>query len=80
MTIHARSAVYRRALAATLAALTLSAAGAGLAANPWDDDPAVQAVLELRRQGIAAMTSVGRARRASATRRRSWRTRGVTQS
>jgi len=29
------------------------------AANPWDSDPAVQEVLELRRQGIAAMTSVG---------------------
>jgi hypothetical protein len=29
------------------------------AANPWDSDAAVQEVLELRRQGIAAMTSVG---------------------
>jgi hypothetical protein len=29
------------------------------AANPWDADPAVQEVLELRRQGIAAITSVG---------------------
>jgi hypothetical protein len=39
--------------------VALAAANVGLAANPWDDDPAVQAVLELRRQGIAAMTSVG---------------------
>jgi hypothetical protein len=29
------------------------------AAEPWANDPAVQEVLELRRQGIAAMTSVG---------------------
>jgi hypothetical protein len=34
-------------------------AGVAAAANPWDDDPAVQEVLELRRHGIAAMTSVG---------------------
>ena len=31
----------------------------GAAADPWDNDPAVQEVLELRRQGIAAMTSGG---------------------
>jgi len=41
--------------------LVLAAAQVGelRAANPWDSDPAVQEVLELRRQGIAAMTSVG---------------------
>ncbi len=54
-----RDAVYRRAVAATSALLALAATGAGLAANPWDDDAAVQEVLEQRRQGIAAMTSVG---------------------
>ena len=54
-----RGAVYRRAVAATSAFLALAATGVGLAANPWDADPAVQEVLELRRQGIAAMTSVG---------------------
>ena len=42
---------------APLAAL-LAAERAGAAA-PWDDDPAVQQVLEIRRQGIAAMTSGG---------------------
>jgi hypothetical protein len=56
---HVRSAVYRRAVAATSALLALAATSVGLAANPWDDDPAVQEVLELRRQGIVAMTSVG---------------------
>jgi Domain of unknown function (DUF4440) len=50
-----RSAVYRTALVAALAAT-----GTAPAAEPWDGDPAVQEVLELRRQGIAAMTS-GRA-------------------
>jgi hypothetical protein len=29
------------------------------AAEPWDSDPAVQEVLKLRRQSIAAMTSTG---------------------
>jgi hypothetical protein len=47
-----RAAVYRTALVAVLAAT-----GAATAAEPWDEDPAVQEVLELRRQGIAAMTS-----------------------
>jgi Domain of unknown function (DUF4440) len=55
----ARPAVYRRAVAATLALLATAQADIGSAANAWDDDPAVQQVLELRRQGIAAMTSVG---------------------
>jgi hypothetical protein len=54
-----RAAVYRRAVAATSALLALAATSVSLAANPWDDDAAVQEVLELRRQGIAAMTSVG---------------------
>jgi hypothetical protein len=54
-----RAAVYRRAVVATSALLALAATSASLAANPWDDDAAVQEVLELRRQGIAAMTSVG---------------------
>lgn len=49
-------AVYRTAVVVAFgAALT----GAALAAEPWDADPAVQEVLELRRQGIAAMTSSG---------------------
>ena len=52
-------AVYRRALAAALAASAFAYGGAAAGAQPWDDDPAVQEVLELRRQGIAAMTSVG---------------------
>jgi|SRR5688572_10666195 len=51
-------AVYRRALIATFAA-TIGCTGFAARAEPWDDDPAVQQVLELRRQGIAAMTSVG---------------------
>lgn len=51
-----RRAVYRTAVAVAFgAALT----GAAVAAEPWDADPAVQEVLELRRQGIAAMTSGG---------------------
>jgi hypothetical protein len=36
-----------------------AAAPAVNGAEPWANDPAVQEVLELRRQGIAAMTSVG---------------------
>lgn len=44
---------------ATSALLACAVAGTSLAANPWDDDPAVQEVLRLRQQGIAAMTSVG---------------------
>jgi hypothetical protein len=54
-----RAAVYRRAVAATSALLALAATSVSLAANPWDNDAAVQEVLELRRQGIAAITSVG---------------------
>ena len=52
-------AVYRSALVAMLALLVATPVATACAANPWDDDPAVQEVLELRRQGIAAMTSVG---------------------
>lgn len=33
--------------------------GIAAAANPWDDDPAVQEVLELRRLAIEAMTTTG---------------------
>jgi hypothetical protein len=51
-----RRAVYRTA---ALAAFGAALAGAATAAEPWDTDPAVQEVLELRRQGIAAMTSGG---------------------
>jgi hypothetical protein len=51
-----RRAVYRTA---ALAAFGASLVGAAGAAEPWDSDPAVQEVLELRRQGIAAMTSGG---------------------
>jgi hypothetical protein len=54
-----RAAVYRRAVVATSALLALAATNVTLATHPWDDDAAVQEVLELRRQGIAAMTSVG---------------------
>jgi hypothetical protein len=50
--------VYRSALCALFLVAFGRADEAG-AANPWDDDPAVQAVLELRPQGIAAMTSTG---------------------
>jgi hypothetical protein len=46
-------------LAATIAGFVLPL-GAVLAADePWANDPAVQQVLELRRQGIEAMTSTG---------------------
>lgn len=33
--------------------------GTAAAANPWDDNPAVQEVLEIRRQAIVAMTTTG---------------------
>jgi hypothetical protein len=55
----APSAVYRRALGLGLLLLGVGTATICAAANPWDNDPAVQAVLELRRQGIAAITSGG---------------------
>lgn len=55
----APTAVYRRGIALTLTLAGALTSGLALAANPWDDDPAVQEVLELRRQGIAAMTSGG---------------------
>jgi hypothetical protein len=55
----ARSAVYRRALGAGLLLLAMATGQVGFAANPWDNDPAVQEVLKLRQQGIAAMTSSG---------------------
>ena len=54
-----RPAVYRTALVATLVLAALGRIDGAIAANPWDTDPAVQEVLELRRQGIAAMTSGG---------------------
>lgn len=38
--------------------LTISASNAA-EPEPWADDPAVQEVLELRRQGLAAMTTTG---------------------
>ena len=43
----------------TLGLSALDRAEVGAAADPWDNDPAVQEVLELRRMGIAAMTSGG---------------------
>jgi ketosteroid isomerase-like protein len=49
-----RSAVYRTALV-----VALGATATATAEEPWDSDPAVQEVLELRRQGIAAMTAGG---------------------
>jgi hypothetical protein len=54
-----RLAVYRSALCVLLAGIALANPDEGNAANPWDDDPAVQEVLELRRQGIVAITTVG---------------------
>ena len=48
-----------RGLSAATALLGVTAFGNALAANAWDNDPAVQQVLELRRQGIVAMTTVG---------------------
>ena len=54
-----RPAVYRTALVATLMLTAIGWIEGAAAANPWDADPAVQEVLELRRQGIAAMTSGG---------------------
>ena len=54
-----RRARQRRAACAMVLALGAGQIGELRAANPWDSDPAVQEVLELRRQGIAAMTSVG---------------------
>jgi hypothetical protein len=59
VTTYLRSAVYRRAVAATWAVLGFALANVCTAAQPWDDDAAVQEVLELRSQAIAAMTSVG---------------------
>jgi hypothetical protein len=53
----ARSAVYRSALAAAVGLIVLARAEVGAAADPWDNDAAVQEVLELRRLGIAAITS-----------------------
>lgn len=55
----ARSAVYRSTFIVALGLVALARAGVGAAAEPWDSDPAVQEVLELRRLGIAAMTSGG---------------------
>jgi hypothetical protein len=55
----ARAAVYRRALDAALLLLAVATAPSSFAANPWDTDPAVQEVLKLRQQGIAAITTSG---------------------
>jgi hypothetical protein len=52
-----RATVYRSAFAVTLGLIALARWEVGAAADPWDNDPAVQEVLELRRQGIAAITS-----------------------
>jgi hypothetical protein len=49
----------RRFAHALVPLAALSLADGALGAQPWDDDPAVQEVLEIRRQGIAAMTTVG---------------------
>jgi len=48
---------FRRVLLTS--ALTSGWLGFASAADPWDDDPDVQEVLELRKRGIEAMTSVG---------------------
>jgi hypothetical protein len=48
-----------RRRAAWLAAAIAHVVAANAADEPWADDPAVQQVLEIRRQGIAAMTSTG---------------------
>lgn len=47
------------AAVSAVAVLGIAALSSTRAANPWDNDPAVQQVLELRRLGIAAMTSTG---------------------
>ena len=54
-----RRATLRRAACAMVLVVVAAQSGELWAANPWDSDPSVQEVLELRRQGIAAMTSVG---------------------
>lgn len=53
----ASTAVYRIALRLSLLLLGVAATKLAVAADPWDNDPAVQEVLELRRHGIAAITS-----------------------
>lgn len=53
----APTAVYRSALAVTFGLFAPTRAEVGAAADPWDTEPAVQEVLELRRQGTAAITS-----------------------
>lgn len=49
----------RRFVLALAAAVSLTAAFAAEAAEPWANDPAVQQVLELRRKSIEAMTTTG---------------------
>lgn len=57
MSTRCRASVAGVSAAAVL--LGIAALSSARAANPWDHDAAVQEVLELRRQGIAAMTSTG---------------------
>jgi hypothetical protein len=59
MSVTTRRRAGLRGVSAAAALLGIAVLGSALAASPWDNDPAVQQVLELRRQGIAAMTSVG---------------------
>jgi hypothetical protein len=42
-----------------LVAWRITAAGTAQAANPWDNDPAVQEVLKIRQQAIVALTTTG---------------------
>jgi len=61
MRVPARSPLATRCLVSTLvaAAFAVPIAVAFADGEPWANDPAVQQVLEQRRKGIAAMTSVG---------------------
>lgn len=54
-----RLAVYRTAWQGLWLALGFGLGGSALGAEPWESDPAVREVLELRRQSIAAMTAGG---------------------
>ena len=53
------TSVLRRLSAVAAVAWVVGFCAPALAANPWDNDPAVQEVLKLRARGIAAMISTG---------------------
>ncbi|HEY4214730.1 MAG TPA: DUF4440 domain-containing protein [Steroidobacteraceae bacterium] len=50
---------FRLLVPVLVVALWVTAAGTAQAANPWDNDPAVQEVLKIRQQAIVALTTTG---------------------